>query len=133
MRDDHLVLVISAAPSAILLPMSHSSWMCGWSISRKYHQMLALRGTTFGWSPPLVITECERCDRRKCSRRYCQPTLISSTASSADRPRHGAPALCAVSPSKLYSTDTSPVPPPSPHDTPRLLATCANSTTSTSL
>ena len=29
MREVHLVLVISAAPSAILLPMSHSSWMCG--------------------------------------------------------------------------------------------------------
>ena len=59
--------------------------------------------------------------------------LISSTASSAERPRHGAPALCAVSPSKVYSTDTMPLPPPSPHDTPRLLPTCVNRTTSTSL
>src|SRR6478735_12831036 len=95
--------------------------------------MLALRGTTLGWSPPLVITECDRCDKRRCSRRYCQPTLISSTAASADRPRHGAAALCAVSPSKLYSTDTRPVPPPSPQRTPRLLPTCVNRLTSTSL
>ena len=36
------------------------------------------------------------------------------TASSALRPRHGAPALCAVSPSNV-STEISPLPPPSPH------------------
>ena len=35
---------------------------------------------------------------------------ISSTASSALRPRHGAPAACAVSPLNVYCTDTRPVP-----------------------
>ena len=59
--------------------------------------------------------------------------FISSTASSAVRPRHGAPAACALSPLKVYSTDTRPVPSPSPHDTPRLLPTCVKRTTSTSL
>ena len=44
--------------------------------------------------------------------------FISSTASSADRPRHGAPALCAVSPLKVYSTETSPLPPPRPTTSP---------------
>ena len=36
--------------------------------------------------------------------------FISSTASSALRPRHGAPAACALSPLKVYSTETRPVP-----------------------
>ncbi len=52
-----------------------------------------------------------------------QPAFISSTASSADLPRHGAPALCADSPSKVYSTDTSPLPWVSPHDVTRSLPT----------
>ena len=48
--------------------------------------------------------------------------FISSTASSALRPRHGAPAACALSPLNVYSTDTSPVPPPSPHDDAEVVA-----------
>ena len=34
---------------------------------------------------------------------------ISSTASSALRPRHGAPAACALWPVNVYSTDTMPL------------------------
>ena len=79
------------------------------------------------------MIECERCERRKCSRRYCQPTLISSTASSAERPRQGAPALCAVSPSKVYSIETRPVPPCCPQLVLRLPPTWVNRLTSTSL
>ena len=59
--------------------------------------------------------------------------FISSTASSALFPRHGAPAECAVSPRNEYSTDTRPVPARSPHDTARSFETCANNATSTSL
>ena len=59
--------------------------------------------------------------------------FISSTASSALRPRHGAPAACAVSPRNEYSTETRPVPSRSPHDTPSSLPTCVKSATSTSL
>ena len=39
-----------------------------------------------------------------------QPMSISSTASSAERPRHGAPAEWADSPWKLYLMETRPVP-----------------------
>jgi len=42
--------------------------------------------------------------------------FISSTASSALLPRQGAPAACELSPLKLYSTDTMPLPPLSPRD-----------------
>ena len=70
---------------------------------------------------------------RRCSRRKFQPTSISSTASSADRPRHGAPAACALSPLKLYSTETRPFWLPSPQLTPRLSPTCAKIEMSTSL
>ena len=59
--------------------------------------------------------------------------FISSTASSALFPRHGAPAECAVSPRNEYSTDTRPVPSRSPHDTASSFETCANNATSTSL
>ena len=62
---------------------------------------------------------------RRCSRRKFQPMFISSTASSAERPRHGAPAECALSPLKLYSTDTMPLPPPSPQPTPMFEPTWA--------
>ena len=48
--------------------------------------------------------------------------LISSTASSAERPRHGAPALCAVSPSNVYSIETRPVPPCWPQPTSEVAA-----------
>ena len=48
--------VINAAPSAIVLPMSHMRRMLAASVSRKKYQTLALRGTTLGWSPPLVMT-----------------------------------------------------------------------------
>ena len=46
---------------------------------------------------------------RRCSRRKFQPTSMSSTASSALLPRHGAPAAWALSPLKMYSTETMPV------------------------
>ena len=59
---------------------------------------------------------------RRCSRRKFQPTSISSTASSAERPRHGAPAACALSPLKSYSTETMPLPPLSPQPTLHLRA-----------
>ena len=52
---------------------------------------------------------CERCWRRRCSRRKFQPTSISSTASSAERPRHGAPAACALSPLKSVLDRDEPV------------------------
>ena len=48
--------------------------------------------------------------------------FISSTASSALRPRHGAPAECAVSPVNVYSTETRPVPSRSPHDDAEVVA-----------
>ena len=51
---------------------------------------------------------------RRCSRRKFQPTFISSTASRALRPLHGSEAPCADSPSKVYSTDTIPLPRLSP-------------------
>ena len=57
---------------------------------------------------------------------------MSSTASSALRPRQGEPAPCAASPSKVNSTDTSPVPPPWPQLTDRLLLTWVKRVTSMS-
>ncbi len=59
--------------------------------------------------------------------------FISSTASSALLPRHGAPALWAVCPVKVYSMETRPVPCRSPHDVPKLWPTCEKSEMSTSL
>ena len=59
--------------------------------------------------------------------------FISSTASSALLPRHGAPALCAVWPVNVYSMETRPVPCRTPHDVPNLLSTCVKSEMSTSL
>ncbi len=58
---------------------------------------------------------------------------ISSTASSAERPRHGAPAACALSPLKSYSTETMPLPPLSPQPTFICAPTCAKMQMSTSL
>ena len=58
---------------------------------------------------------------------------ISSTASSAERPRHGAPAAWALSPLKLYSTDTSAFDVLSPQLTCMLAPTCAKIEMSTSL
>ena len=59
--------------------------------------------------------------------------FINSTASRALRPRHGAVPACALSPWKVYSTDTMPVASPVPHETARLSPTCVKRTTSTSL
>src|ERR1035441_281517 len=71
------------------------------------------------------MTRCERCARRRCSRRKFQPTSISSTASSALLPRQGAPAAWALSPLNMYSMLTSPlVLRAGPQETPRLAATC---------
>ena len=55
-RMDTLVSVIIAAPCAILSPVSHMRLISGYEVSRKWYQTDALRGTTFGWSPPLVTT-----------------------------------------------------------------------------
>ena len=57
--------------------------------------------------------------------------FMSSTASSALRPRQGITALCAAVPSNEYSTDTSPVPSMWPHAVPKRAPTCVNSTAST--
>ena len=70
---------------------------------------------------------------RRCSRLKFQAMSISSTASSALLPAQGAPAACELWPVKLYSTDTMPVPPPSPQFVLRLDPTCVKSTASTSL
>ncbi len=48
---------------------------------------------------------------------------MSSAASKAERPLQGAPAECAASPSKVYSTEIKPVPRACPHETLRLLLT----------
>ncbi len=58
---------------------------------------------------------------------------ISSTASSALLPSHGAPAACELDPLNEYSTDTMPLPPPSPQLVPMSLPTCTKSAASTSL
>ena len=58
---------------------------------------------------------------------------MSMAASSALRPRHGAPALCADSPLNRNSTETRPVPSAGPHVVPRLLPTCVKNTASTSV
>ena len=58
---------------------------------------------------------------------------INSTASSAERPRHGAPAACALSPLKLYSTETRPLLLLSPQLTPMFEPTWAKMQMSTSL
>ncbi len=79
------------------------------------------------------MTLCERCERRRCSRRKFQPTSISSTASSALRPPHGAPPACALVPLNVYSTDTAPVPLASPQLTPKFDDTWEKRTMSTSL
>src|SRR3546814_8507879 len=49
-------------------------------------------------------------DLRRCSRRISHPFAIAIAPSSADLPRHGAAAACALSPSNVYSTLTMPVP-----------------------
>ncbi len=94
--------------------------------------MLAVRGTTLGWSPPSTITECERDDGRRCSRLKFHPMSMSSTASRALRPRHGAPAACAVSPSNEKIADTRPVPPASPQLVEKPRPTCTKITASAS-
>ncbi len=68
------------------------------------------------------MIECERWAGRRCSRRNFQPMSISIAASSALRPRQGAPAACADSPWNWYSTETSPVPRPPPQDTLEVVA-----------
>ena len=60
-----------------------------------------------------------------------QPMFMSSTASSALLPRHGATAECALSPWKVYSTETNPVPEGCPQAVVSESATCVNSTAST--
>src|SRR3546814_20645486 len=52
-----------------------------------------------------------------------QPMFISSTPSSAERPRQGAPAEWALLPLNVYSTETRPVPDGWPQDVSRLLPT----------
>ena len=62
-----------------------------------------------------------------------QPAFINSTASSALRPRQGAPAACALVPRKRNSALMSAIWPDCPHDTFRSLLTCEKITASTSL
>jgi len=56
---------------------------------------------------------------------------MSMAASSALRPRQGAPGLCAASPLNWNSAETNPVPLASPQVTPRLLPTWVKKTAST--
>ena len=58
---------------------------------------------------------------------------MSITASSADLPRHGAPAACAVWPRNLKIAETIACDPERPQPTPSSFPTCVKSVTSTSL
>src|SRR5262249_40649752 len=74
------------------------------------------------------------CSGRRCSRRKSQPMFISSTARRALRPRHGAFAACADSPSNVYSTEMRPLDRGGGPQAVRMLSpTCVNNTASTSL
>ncbi len=49
------VPVMSAAPSAIFLAASYDSMTSSYVVSRKKNQMVAVCGTTLGWSPPSTM------------------------------------------------------------------------------
>ena len=56
---------------------------------------------------------------------------MSIAASSAERPRQGDPAECAVAPLNLNCTDQSALPPACPHDMPQFELTWVKRFTST--
>src|SRR6202047_4922027 len=102
-----VVLVMSAAPSAIFFACSNNLSTPSAVPSRNIHHTAAVRGITLGWFPPLVMTRWARMLGIMCSRYCASPMSISTTPSSASRPFQGATPAWAVSPWNVKGAEIS--------------------------